>query len=618
MELWHGLVKEFIKEGKSEALSGKMMLAFWNHHRYQPSDSEVRSWDNSLKRLAEFSENSNLQDCGIVLEYHLPYSGSRIDAIYFGKDEGDNNVSTILELKQWSTVELLDEYSLNISVNGKEHIHPSQQALDYANHLEEIQSTYQDHKIITYPCSYCHNLTRPSQTLLEDVRFSEILQFSPLFTTQNQEKFSNFMQTNVGYGSGINLMNHFINGRFKPNKKLLEVLDSVINQEEKWHLLGTQRLAYNAIWAKVLKLTKTGSSKQQFAVLVRGGPGTGKSVIAAQLLADALRNEFTAVHSTGGKAFTINLRAQFKGADKLFAWNMNMRNQTPLGVDLLLVDEAHRIRTTSNTRWTRAVDRTGKSQIEELLTAAKVTVFFLDENQYVRPDEIGDSCLIRDATAKLQISLIEFDLATQFRCGNSFEYISWLDYILGFEEVPNGSWKLNYEFKLVDSPEDLDLMLAKAKQDGDSARIVAGFCWPWSNPNKDGTLVNDVKIDDWERPWNAKAMKSTYPPEKHPYTLWANTQEGEKQIGCIYSSQGFEFDKVGVIWGKDLVWRDGGWVVQRQYSHDNPVKAKTADSLRLLRNAYRVLLTRGIKGTHLLCLDEETRIHLKEEIAKVC
>jgi hypothetical protein len=362
---------------------------------------------------------------------------------------------------------------------------------------------------------------------------------------------------------------------------------------------------------------QTGSSKKQFAVLVRGGSGTGKSVIAAQLLADALRNDYTAVHSTGGKAFTINLRAQFKGADKLFAWNMHMRNQTPFGIDLLLVDEAHRIRYTSDTRWTKTSDRNKKSQIEELLSAAKVTVFLLDENQYVRPDEIGNTKLIRDETARLNIPLLEFDLSTQFRCGNSLEYIGWLDYILGFEDNPSGSWGSNYHFKMVETPDKLDSLLLSAKSNRESARLVAGFCWPWSNPNMDGSLINDVKIGDWERPWNAKAIKSSYSPENHPYTLWANSSDGENQIGCIYSAQGFEFDRVGVIWGKDLVWREGGWVAQREFSHDSPVKAKTADTLRLLRNAYRVLLTRGILGTHLLCLDEETKIHLEDEIIKV-
>lgn len=616
MELWHGPVSDFIREAESGSLSGKMLHQFWNHHAYQPSESETKSWDNSLKALADVIDSKDFKDIGVVLEYHLPYSGYRIDALFFGKSEHDVNSSTVIELKQWSNVELKDEYDLNILVNNTERLHPSQQALDYADHLVEIQSAYVEHNIEPYPCSFCHNLTDSSREKLEDSRFSEILHRSPLYTLKNETKFSEYIITTVGNGSGISLMNYFIQGRFKPNKKLLDVLESVIREDERWHLLEAQRLAYNTIWAKVRKLKQKGSSKEQFAVLVRGGPGTGKTVIAAQLLSDALRNEYTAVHTTGGKAFTINLRAQFKGADKLFAWNMNMRSAPPLGLDLLLVDEAHRIRYNSDTRWTRGSERSKRSQIEELLSAAKVAVFFMDENQFVRPDEIGCTKLIRNETARLGIPLVEYDLAVQFRCGGCVEYIDWIDYLLRFSPDTPRSWKSKYVVKIAESPEELEELIPDAKSHSESARIVAGFCWPWSDPRNDGSLVPDVKIGTWERPWNAKP-KGSPKPEKHPYTLWATTETGESQIGCIYSAQGFEFDRVGVIWGPDLVWRKDTWIAQREKSYDSPVKSKSADTLTLLKNAYRVLMTRGMKETRLLCLDEETRDHIIKEIEEL-
>ena len=133
---------------------------------------------------------------------------------------------------------------------------------------------------------------------------------------------------------------------------------------------------------------------------------------------------------------------------------------------------------------------------------------------------------------------------------------------------------------------------------GGSSRLVAGFCWKWSEPNADGSLVDDVVIGDWRRPWNRKeAKEKTYKPENHPYTLWATTSEGLGQVGCIYSAQGFEFDRVGVIWGPDLVWRDGKWVGQKRLSKDQGLRMATGDDVtRLLRHAYRVLLTRGVEG----------------------
>ena len=342
---------------------------------------------------------------------------------------------------------------------------------------------------------------------------------------------------------------------------------------------------------------------------MKGGPGTGKSVIATQLLADAVRNNFIAAHSTGGKAFSYNLWSKFRGADKLFIWNMHVK--TPGEFDLLLVDEAHRIRKTRDTRFTPAALRSKKSQTEELLEAGRVVVFFLDDNQSVRPDEVGSTELIIQTAQKLNIPIHTYDLQAQFRCGGCAEYLDWINYLLGFSSKIPDYWGDQYRFSIVDSPYDLEKIITEKSDNIERNRLVAGFCWPWSSPTPDGSLVPDVVIDEWKRPWNAKAdAKKRYRPEDHPYTLWAETTAGEEQIGCVYSAQGFEFDRVGVIWGEDLVWRDDGWVAQRQKSFDNPVKRKTVDTASLLRNAYRVLLTRGIIETGVLFLDDETREHV--------
>jgi hypothetical protein len=613
MELWHGNITEFVTEGMAGSLAAKMLYQFYNHHGYQPSESETRSWNNSLRALAEVSGEISSKDIGIVLEYHMPYTGCRIDALFFGTNAKHEHSADIIELKQWSKVTLEDDFSLNVIVNGVEHPHPSQQALDYARHLSDIQSAFQDRNIMPYSCSFCHNLGDQNVSLLKDLRFADLLKRSPLFTGNDREYFINYLNDSVIFGKGIQLMDFFINGRFKPNKKLLDILDSVLNSSENWHLLDKQRVAYNCIWSKVMKLKRLGKSAPRAAILIRGGPGTGKSVIATQLLADAIRNKFTAVHSTGGKAFTTNLRARFKGAEELFAWNMNMRTVPVQELDLLLVDEAHRIRYTSDTRWTPRSERNQRSQIQELLDAAKVTVFFLDENQYVRPDEIGCTKVIREETTRIGIPLIEYDLDAQFRCGGCVEYVNWIDYLLHFSDKQPQSWKNDYQLTFAEDPDKLDQFMIDSRKMGDSCRIIAGFCWKWSNPTQAGTLPPDVKIGNWAKPWNAKA-RGYSTPENHPYTIWATTAVGETQIGCIYSAQGFEFDRVGVIWGPDLVWRDDKWIARKEYTFDSPVKSKEADADRLIRNAYRVLLTRGVKETRILCLDEETKLHIQAEL----
>jgi hypothetical protein len=394
-----------------------------------------------------------------VLEYHLLYSGRRIDALLAGKtSEGTNCISTV-ELKQWSDVHLADN-SLNVVINGVEHPHPSQQALDYSEHLCEIHSSFSELSITAASCSFCHNLLDET---LSGTQFGGLLAQSPLFKKGDEALLADFVEKRVGGGDGEHLMQVFIKGHFKPNKRLLDVLDAVIKRNEQWHLLDEQRIAYNAIWGKVVQLKRAGRGARA-AVLVRGGPGTGKSVIATQLLADALRLGYTAVHSTGGHAFKTSLQAQFKGADKLFVWNLYMRKAPPQALDLLLVDEAHRIRKTSDTRFTPRAQRSTRSQVEELLDAAKVTVFLLDENQFVRPDEIGCSALVRSETTRLGVPLTEYDLAAQFRCGGCSEYGAWVDSLLGFPAEEARNWGDRYSFSIVDTPRDLEAIIPEAKE----------------------------------------------------------------------------------------------------------------------------------------------------------
>ena len=229
----------------------------------------------------------------------------------------------------------------------------------------------------------------------------------------------------------------------------------------------------------------------------------------------------------------------------------------------------------------------------------------------MRPDEVGQSAVVRDAASDLRIPLREYDLATQFRCGGCVEYVQWVDHLLGFRPMPpDQGWKGRFKLTLASDPDELDEMMEQAESEGKTARILAGFGWKWSDPLKGGGLVDDVRIGFWSRPWNPKRdSKKNYNPENDPYTIWATTSAGSDQVGCIYSAQGFEFDRVGVIWPADLVWRGDKWVAQKKMSFDRPVKG-SVHMERLVRNAYRVLLTRGLQEVRLLCLDQETRAHV--------
>jgi hypothetical protein len=626
MDLWHGSVVEFVREAELKSLGGSMAAQYFRLHGCLPSDSEMRSWDNSLFALAQVAKCLRGNTAGaagsdshktagppaVLLEYHLPLNGKRLDAVFVGHDESGQATAVVIELKQWSRVDREDDCATTVTVGGEEVLHPCEQSHGYAEWLNNYHSAFTDHGYVAASCAYCHELAAPHDAPLRHSCFRDLLSHTPLFVRGEQNQLVAFLQQQVGAGGGIGLLPNLSGANFRPSKRVLDNLEAVLDSREEWQLLDEQRVAYNSILDEVRRQQ---SRAGRTVVIVRGAPGTGKTVVALQLLASCLRLGWKAAHATGGKAFTTTLRSKFKGAENLFIWNMHTRKAPPQGLDLLLVDEAHRVRETSDTRFTPASERNKRSQTKELIDASKVCVFLLDENQSVRPDEVGSTTLLRDEAAACRARIKEFDLATQFRCGGCSDYIAWVDWLLGFSETKPSPWRDRYRVDLAQRPQDLDKLLEDSQSNCETARIVAGFCWKWSDPTESGALIADVAIDEWQRPWNRKPKENKqYKPAEHPYTLWAETDDGLGQIGCIYSAQGFEFSRIGVIWGNDLVWRGSQWCAQKAHSHDRPVRS-SPEMLALVRNAYRVLLTRGLRNARLLILDEETKQHVCDSLA---
>jgi DUF2075 family protein len=283
-------------------------------------------------------------------------------------------------------------------------------------------------------------------------------------------------------------------------------------------------------------------------------------------------------------------------------------------LDVAILDEAHRIRTISTSRFTPATARTGKAQIDDILDATRVSVFFIDDLQVVRPGEVGSTDLVREAAAKRGIQVHEHQLEAQFRSNGSDSFIQWVDNTLELERNPQVLWSMDddFDFRIVGNVRELERLIRdKAAGEGTTARLVAGFCWPWSDPNDDGTLEPDVRVGDWSMPWNARDGVGRLAAGIPKSDFWASAKEGIDQVGCVYTAQGFEFDYVGVIVGPDLVYRpmDGGWVGQRDQSHDRVVRrgVTEAEFTAFVKSTYRVLLTRGRRGCYGYFMDAPTR-----------
>jgi hypothetical protein len=217
--------------------------------------------------------------------------------------------------------------------------------------------------------------------------------------------------------------------------------------------------------------------------------------------------------------------------------------------------------------------------------------------------------MILDEAQREGCRIFDYKLEAQFRCNGSDGFINWVNNTLEIERTANVIWNLNdaFEFDIVVTPHALEDRIKSAAQNGHTARVTAGFCWPWSKPKPDGTLINDVVIGQLRRPWNAKPDAGHLAADIPASNVWAYDPRGIGQIGCIYTAQGFEFDYVGVIFGTDLVYRhDVGWVGRPNESYDNVVVRGGSRFLDLVKNTYRVLLTRGMKGCFVHFLDKET------------
>ncbi|RYY29769.1 MAG: DUF2075 domain-containing protein [Chitinophagaceae bacterium] len=378
-------------------------------------------------------------------------------------------------------------------------------------------------------------------------------------------------------------------------------------------LIDEQLVVYDS----VMSIIKKGlQNKQKHAIIVKGGAGTGKSVIGLQLLADLTALGKNTHYATGSKSFTETLRKILgTSSSSLIKYFLSYAEANPNEIDVLLMDEAHRIREKTVRRMKKS---TGKLQIHELLSAAKVSVFFVDDYQVVRKGEIGSSAFIKDQCEKMGCKVYEYELEAQFRCGGSDGYTNWIDNTLNIRRTANALWNNddNFEFKIFPNVESLDAAIREKQSAGLTARMTAGFCWEWSNElQPDGSLINDVKVGDYHRPWNARedlnGMKKGIPKSQ----FWAYDQNGVDQIGCVYTAQGFEFDYAGVIFGTDLIYNPNthSWEGKPENSFDTQVKS-SPNFLDLAKNTYRVLLTRGMKGCYVYFMDKETERFFQSRI----
>ncbi|MGK8487083.1 DNA/RNA helicase domain-containing protein [Nocardia asiatica] len=595
------------------ARRGELVAAIADGAGKKGNRGERRAWQASLPILARVLHQAKLRDVAMLIECSLPGSTARADVILAGvhpETGADNYI--VVELKQWSHADVgwdSDRIVWTLYTQG-DHLHPVEQVRGYCKYLRNDVTVLQDRPEALHGVAFLHNAKKQFVEPLFNLKPD---QFGRLFTRDQRQEFIEYLRSQLAPESGKSAADRLLNSMIQPRTTLLSSTTAALHTADE-SLLENQRLAFEAVMSRI---ELSHSSHQKTVVLVTGGPGSGKTILALTLL-QHLREQGRGVrYATGSEAITRTMRRvygkQEPDLEKQITYYKSLTTMQKEWLQVVICDEAHRLRRTSTDRFTKKALRGSRPQIDELINAAEVPVFLLDENQVVRPDEVGTIAHIRDHAARAGAAVFQIDLDGQFRCGGSAAYDEWVLNLLGLRAFGPMPWKDDDHFvvRVARSPQQMEDFLRSKITPTVSARITAGYCWDWTpNPDADGTLVPDIKIGDWSKPWNKYKDTIGGPNDPPPSWLWAHDPRGFEQVGCIYTAQGFEFNWAGVILGPEILVEDGRLVIHRDANKDKQLKRKhlyDEDFDLLIRNTYKVLLTRGMEGVVLYAVDKDTQ-----------
>jgi len=596
-----------IVSGQIQTLAGK-----------KTSASELAAFKNSLFYMDKVLHDKNIpDDCGISIEYHIPQTSMRVDFIITGSD-GDNDNVIIIELKQWqkATLTVKDGLVSTQFLHGRsETSHPSYQAWSYASIIKAFNATVEEDSIQLHPCAYLHNY-EPDDVITNDF-YGYYIEKAPVFLKPNAIELRDFIKKFMKYGDKSNILFRIDNGKIKPSKGLADSIKGMIKGNREFFLIEDQKIVYeNALW-----LAKHSHPENKNVLIVQGGPGTGKSVVAINLLVELIKRGLMAQYVTKTSAPRTVYLDKLKGVKKmtelrnLFVGSGTFIKAPENIISALIVDEAHRL--TEKTGFLRM----GDNQVKEIISASLFSVFFIDEDQRVHIEDYATSDIIEQYAIAANATVHKMELASQFRCNGSDGYLAWLDNILQIRETANQKFDFDYDFQIFDDPEKLKNAIVEKNRIANKARLVAGICWEWKSKNaKADQEIYDIEFPDYnfKMKWNFFSYQSA----------WLTDPNSINEVGCVHTIQGLEADYIGVIVGDDLIVSNGEVLVNpskrakddksifgyKKMLRDNPDKARSLMET-IIKNTYRTLMTRGMKGCYAYFTDKETENYFRDKIA---
>lgn len=603
----------FLQDVFNNSIHAKILAELQNKLKRSVGESEVASWRNSMQFMSQILSDPEIPtDCRIAIEFNVPGTSKRIDLIVTGKDATAKDNAVIIELKQWSKVEATEKDAIVSTYLGKglvETTHPSYQAWSYASLIYDFNETVRSDAIGLQPCAYLHNLDDGST--IKSAFYREHLERAPCFISSEAEQLRAYLKQHMRAGDTDQILERIENGKLRPSKNLADTLTSLIEGHPEFVMIDDQKLAFET----AVELAQQAAARQEHIVLiVNGGPGTGKSVVAINLLVKltqlGLVSQYVSRNAAPRAVYSATLQGTLTqtNINNLFKGSGAFTEAPAHAFDALIIDEAHRLNEKSG-----LYGNLGENQIKELIHASKFSVFFLDEDQQVTLKDIGSNNEIRRWAKEIGAEVYETELSSQFRCNGSDGYIAFLDHALQIRETANPTISPSeYDFGVVDTPNELHDWVRARNAQSNKARVVAGYCWDWAS--KKNPTVYDIVFEEhgYAAQWNLTRDGS----------LWLIAENSVEQIGCIHTCQGLEVDYIGVIIGPDLVVRNGQIITNARarsrmdasikgyikLEKEQPEKARALAD-KIIKNTYRTLMSRGQKGCRIFSDDEETALY---------
>lgn len=619
MLIYEGTKDNFLMSVEQDTIAVEIENNIYERMHRHTAKNEFRAWENSMEYMYKVLNDREIpSDAGIAIEYNIPQTSKRVDFLIsgYGKKESANIV--LIELKQWDELEaipgrdgLVETYTGNAL---RQVVHPSYQAWSYAMLISDYNASVQEGMVSIRPCAYLHNYRRHDQDPLDAEQYAIYLEDAPAFTRGEVTKLREFIKKNIQTGDNKELIYKIDSGRIKPSKSLQDSIAKMLKGNREFIMLDEQKVIYEEVLNEARQSVK---DEKKRVLIIKGGPGTGKSVVAINLLAQLTKEDQFCQYVSKNSAPRNVYRKKLKGSirkssvDNMFKSSGVYTETESNMIDTILVDEAHRLNEKSG-----MFHNIGENQIKEIIHSAKCSVFFIDESQRVTLQDIGRISEIKKWAEKENARVKEMELASQFRCNGSNGYLAWLDHILQIRDTANYDMEgIDYEIRIFDSPKEMqELIVDKNRISKNKARILAGYCWDWKKEGVNDTSVHDIIIDDFEISWN---LKNT--------TTFAIDDDSINEAGCIHTSQGLEFDYVGVIIGNDMRYENGKIItdftkraktdqslkgIKKLYKENPEFAKKEADEI--IKNTYRTLMTRGMKGCYVYCTDSQLSDYFKE------